>query len=135
MAYDHNENFNTESFRAASNIQFGAGVMLDTTNAFRVVPASAASAGIAAVYGVAKATAASVGISLPVQTGGWAHALAGASLGIGAYVGLGIGTSSFVPFTPSGAIASYPKFVLGIALENASAGSLFTVKINPGLVM
>jgi hypothetical protein len=133
MAYDLNKQFNTESFRAASVIGFGMAVQLNTGSAFSVVPASGASLGIAPVYGIAAATCASVGISFPVQTGGWAKAIAGASLGIGAYVGAGIGTSALVPVGASGALAasSLLKFAIGVSLEAAAAGALFTVSIKP----
>jgi len=131
MAYDLNANFNTESFKAASVINFGAAVQLNSAVAFSVVPASAASNGLSIAYGIAKATAASVGVNVPVQTGGWSKAIAGASLGIGAYVGVGVGTSYLVPIGASGVAAASGniKYAVGISLEAAAAGSLFTVRL------
>jgi hypothetical protein len=132
MAYNLNQTFNTESFKAASNISFGGAVQLSASTAFQILPASAASNGGAPVYGIALASAGSVGMNVPVQTGGWAKAFAGASLGIGAYVGVGIGTSSLVPVMPSQAsVGLGSKFVIGTALEAATAGALFTVAIHP----
>lgn len=139
MSVTLNEAFNTETFKAASSIPFGAAVQL-TSTAFQVVGASAAVAAQAQVYGLTQATAASPGVNVAVQTGGWAKAIAGASLGIGGWVGAGVGTTSLVPVMPSG-VASGPsaaqpvRYVVGIALEAAAAGAIFTVSIHPGEVI
>lgn len=142
MAVLLNQEYHTESFRNASVINQFAAVILDTGSAFSVLPASSASAGVAQAIGLAKASGASVGISLDIQTGGWGKALAGASLGRGAFVGVGIGTTSLVPISASGIASAlsaagvqYPQFAVGVALENASAGAIFTVKIAPRQVV
>lgn len=139
MSVTLNEAFNQETFKAASSIPFGAAVQL-TSTAFQVVGASNAVAGAAQVYGLTTASIASPGMNVPVQTGGWAKAIAGASVGIGGFVGAGAGTTSLVPVMPSG-VASGPsaaqpvRYVLGVALEAAAAGALFTVSIHPGEVI
>lgn len=140
MAVQLNQEFNTESFRNSSVINQFAAVVLDTGGVFSVLPASGASAGVARVIGLAKASGASIGISLDIQTGGWGKALAAASLGIGAFVGAGIGTTSLVPISASGVasalgVTQYPAFAVGQALENAAAGAIFTVKIAPRQVV
>lgn len=138
MAFQLNQEFNTESFRAASVINMFAAVQLETGTAYSVVPASSASAGVAPIYGLAIATAPSTGQNISVQTGGWGKAMAGASLGRGAIVGVGIGTTSLVPLGGLGtasAAAQQPQFAVGIALEPASAGVIFTVKIAPRQVV
>lgn len=142
MAVQLNQEYNTETFKNSSVINQFAAVVLDTAGTFAVLPASSASAGVARVIGLAKASMASVGISADIQTGGWGKALAAASLGIGAYVGVGIGTTSLVPIAASGVASAvgaagiqYPQFAVGQALENASAGTIFTVKIAPRQVV
>lgn len=124
---------NTESFRNSSAIGYGCAVQLDTAVAGSILPASGASAGFAQVYGLAQASGPSIGVAIPVQTGGWGVGVAGASIGIGARVGAGIGTTSLVPVSASGPAvsSSFMKFAVGIALENAAAGQLFTVAIRP----
>lgn len=138
-----NQEFNTESFRAASVIPMFAAVQVDASSVFGIIPANnAASVGVIPVFGLAKATYASVGVSADIQTGGWGKALAAASLGIGAFVGVGIGTSSLVPIGASGVASAlgaagvqYARFAVGQALENAAAGQIFTVKIAPRQVI
>lgn len=138
MALQWNQEFNTETFRAASVFPQFIAVQLDTTG-FSVVAASSASAGVAPAIGLSKATMASTGISADIQTGGWGKAIAGASLGIGAIVGVGNGGSgTLVPIKQLGtasANAAQPQFAVGTALEAASAGSIFTVKIAPRQVV
>lgn len=128
---------NTESFRNSSALPYGAAVQLDTAVQFSILPASAASVGFAQTYGLLQATAATIGLSCPVQTGGWGAGVAAASLGIGAQVGPGIGTTGLVPVGASGVAVSSAliKWRVGVALENAAAGQLFTVKIAPGEVV
>lgn len=142
MANQLNQEFNTETFKNSSVINQFAAVVLDTAGVFAVLPASGASAGVARVIGLTKASGASVGLSLDIQTGGWGKAIAGASLGIGAFVGAGIGTTSLVPIAASGVASGvaaagiqYPAFAVGQALENAAAGAIFTVKIAPRQVV
>lgn len=139
MALQWNQEFNTETFKNSSVIPQFVAVQLDTSGTFAVVCASSASAGVAPVIGLSKATGASVGISLDIQTGGWGKAIAGASLGKGAWVGVGNGGSStLVPINSLGtasAGAAQPAWAVGYALEAASAGVIFTVKIAPRQVV
>lgn len=142
MALQWNQEFNTETYKNSSVISQFAAVQLDTAVSFAVLPASGASAGVAPAIGLTKATLASVGISGDIQTGGWGKAIAGASLGRGAYVACGIGTTSLVPVAASGVASAlaaagvqYPVQALGISLEAAAAGSIFTVKIAPRQVV
>jgi hypothetical protein len=140
MSVTLNEGFNSESFKAASALGFGAAVVLNTAVAFSVLPASGGSAGQAQVYGITQASAPTPGQNVTIQTGGWAKAIAAASLGIGGIVGAGLGTTSLAPVMPSG-VASGPsaiqpaRFAVGIALENAAAGAIFTVSLHPGEVV
>lgn len=134
MSQQNNLHGHVESYKAASAINAYAAVQLDTT-AFQVLPASGASNGVAPAYGLAMATAASF-TNVPVQVGGWGKAIAAASLGVGCFVGAGIGTTSLVPIAASGVASAlgavqYPKYVLGVALEAAAAGAIFTVAIRP----
>lgn len=142
MAFQLNQEFHLETFKAASVINAYAAVQLDTGVAYQVLPASGASNGVAPVYGLAQASAASVGLNVSVQTGGWGKAIAAASLGRGAFVAVGIGTTSLVPVAASGVASAlgaagvqYPVQAVGIALEPASAGTIFTVKIAPRQVV
>lgn len=138
MAFQLNQEFHTESFRAASAIPAYAAVQLDPATPYSVLPASSASGGVAPIYGLAVASAASVGVNVPVQTGGWGKAIAAASLGRGALVGVGVGTTSLIPLGGLGtasAAAAQPQTAVGIALEPASAGVIFTVKIAPRQVV
>lgn len=133
MSIQQNTENNTETFKAASVINAFAAVQLSASTAFSVLPASGASAGVAAVYGLAMASAPSVGLNVTVQTGGLGKALAGASLGPGALVGAGIGTTSLVPLGASGVAGGSQAIqnLIGTALEGAAAGSIFTVSIRP----
>lgn len=133
MSVTLNEAFNQETFKTASAVGFGMAVQLASA-AFQVVPASHGTLGAAQVYGITTASAPTPGQNVPVQTGGWAKAIAGASVGIAGYVGAGVGTSALVPVMPSG-MASSPRFAIGIALEAAAAGAIFTVSIHPGEVI
>lgn len=138
MAFQLNQEFHTETFRAASVINAYAAVQLDLSTAYSVLPASGASNGVSPVYGLVQASAASVGLNVTVQTGGWGKAIAGASLGRGALVGVGIGTTSLVPLGGLGTASAnpaQPQTSVGIALEPASAGTIFTVKIAPRQVV
>jgi hypothetical protein len=107
----------------------GMAVQLNST-AFEVLPASGASAGVAQVYGITVASQPTAGFNVTVQTGGWAKAIAGSSVGVGALLTAGIGTTALVPFTPAAA-ASNLRYVVGRSLEAAAAGGIFTVKIAP----
>lgn len=139
MAVQLNQDFNTESFRNSSVIPQFVAVQLDTAAIMSIVLASSASAGVAPVIGLSKATGASVGISLDIQTGGWGKAIAGASLGRGAWVGVGNGGSStLVPINSLGTAspgAAQPQWAVGYSLEPAAAGVIFTVKIAPRQVV
>lgn len=137
MSVTLNEGFNNETWKAASAIPFGHAVVISPSSSFTVVGASNGVAGGAQTYGlVYAATAASANVNVTIQTGGWGRAVAAASLGIGAYVGPGVGTGGLVPLAVSGVASGAPaaaaaRFALGVALEAATAGTTFTVSIRP----
>jgi hypothetical protein len=63
--------------------------------------------------------------------------VAGASLGIGALVCAAAATFGLVPVGASGVAAASGviKYAVGVALENAAAGSIFSVRIQPQQVV
>lgn len=86
------------------------------------------------VFGMTIATIASPGDEVAVAFGGQVKAVAGASLGAGARVGVGSTNGILIPITPSGAasVAAYPlRYVVGRAVKNAAAGDIFTIVLQP----
>jgi hypothetical protein len=134
MAFTVNEVFNTETFKAASAISGYTAVVLNSV-ANTVLVASAGSA--VRTYGLSVGTQPTAGYNVTVQTGGVGKAIAAASLGIGALVTPGAATFGLVPVGASGVAAASGviKYAVGIALEAAAAGSIFSVRIQPQQVI
>ena len=119
-----------ETVQAASAIPAFACVTMDTSSPYKVVSASGASVANTAIVGLAAATVATVGLHAQVQVDGYAKGLAAASLGAGAFVALGIGTSSLVPLALTPAPSrTFAQHIVGVAVENAAQGAIFTVKL------
>jgi hypothetical protein len=128
MAFE-NSNF-SKTYRAASAIaQYQAVAMLGAVTAASaldetVVPAAAAANPI---LGVSRASAA-VGDAVTVDLApGYVKMLCAASLGAGAFVGITGATWSVAPV----AAASIGVKSIGQAEQNAAAGDVFTVRLNP----
>lgn len=93
--------------------------------------------------GMSIATVASPGDPITVRTGGRAKAIAGASLGAGAPVAVGSTNGILVPLLPSGLStalgsavgAAGLRYVVGYAVENAVAGDVFTIRVDPGQIV
>lgn len=140
MAFTQNELYHMETFVAASAINFGFPVIQSASQDAAVLPASNASFGVAAVYGIAAASAPTANTNIPVQTGGIGKAFAAASLGPGAFVMANIAASpGLVPVGPSGVasalgVTQYPRYVVGKSITGAAAGGIFSIKIAPGEV-
>jgi hypothetical protein len=85
--------------------------------------------------GFTTATVATYGEAVSVQYTGFVKAVAGASLGAGAPVGVGSTNGILIPLQATGGPASANlvavKFAVGIAAKNAVAGDIFTVLIKP----
>lgn len=120
--------------RAASAINAGAAVAL-------VGAINAASAGdnlyirattTAQIMGLSRASVAQ-GQALEVDVEGVGKARAAASLGAGAFVGpaSGVATDGLVPMALTVGSAMFGRVKLGQALENAAAGDIFSVFIQP----
>lgn len=128
MAHETQAKSYTFSGRAASAIQpygvlcFPVGSGID----YGLVPAVA---GSSPVFGVSRASAA-VGDAAMCITYGEAKVRALASLGAGAIVGPGAaGSIGVVPLTA----ASAPTLTanVGVAVQNAAAGDIFTILVRP----
>ena len=128
MAFE--QSWHSKTYRAASVVAqyqpvallgaVTAGSALDET----VVPVIT---NTVAFLGVARASAA-IGGEVDVDTAGYCKVVAAASLGAGAFVGNNNGaTYAVVPI----AAASIGAKVLGQAEQNAAAGDVFTIRINP----
>lgn len=91
-------------------------------------------------FGILAATVATAGDPVTYwQRGDVGKAIAGASLGAGALVGVGSNNGLLVPYAAAGGPASANLVVLkwqvGVALKNAAAGDVFPVAINPALIL
>lgn len=90
-----------------------------------------------AIIGFSLATVASPGLDVAVVVAGWAKAIAAASLGAGAHVGMGSINGALAPLAASG-VASVigpiqaPRWRAGLSLDNAAAGQVFSVLLLPG---
>lgn len=84
--------------------------------------------------GLTIATVATAGDPAQVAFGGRAKAIAGASLGAFAPVAVGSTNGILVPVA-RGAVASAVKNQVGIALQSAVAGDVFTVLVKPAQVV
>jgi hypothetical protein len=94
------------------------------------------------VVGLTIATGASVGNTVGVAVAGFAKAIAAASLGAGARVGIASDNGALGPIGPSGLVAHVgsggavaPKFQVGRAIEAAAAGAIFTVYLDPAQIL
>lgn len=92
--------------------------------------------------GLTIATGASVGNTVAVAYAGEAKAIAAASLGAGAWVGIASTNGALGPIGPSGlpvhvgsAGAVEPKFMIGRAKRAAAAGAIFTVILDPRQIL
>lgn len=112
---------------AASAIAQHVPVFSSASSADQVVPLTVASPG--EPLGMTIATAASPGVPVAVQKSGVGKAIAAASLGPGANVGV---ANSSGALGPQGASAS--QFRLGISQNAALTGETFSVLILPGKV-
>lgn len=82
--------------------------------------------------GMTIATIASVGDPVTVVVGGIAKGIAGASLGAGAPVGVGSTNGVLIPQTPSvTATAMALRWVVGVSLDAAAAGDVFSIWVKP----
>lgn len=128
MAHETNSESYIFSGRAASAIQpygalcFPVGSGID----YGLVPAQG---GSSPVFGVSRASHA-VGEAAEAITMGEAKVRALASLGAGAIVGPGVaGSIGVVPLTAPSAPALTAR--LGVAVQNAAAGDIFTILVQP----
>lgn len=95
------------------------------------------------VIGLTRATVGTYGLAETVVVGGFAKAIAAASLGAGARVAVGSTNGKLIPITPSGigtglgsALgAADIRYMIGRSLEAAAAGAIFTVLLDPGQVV
>lgn len=137
MAFE--KSWHAKTYRAASVINAGQPVAmlgaltpasaLDET----IVPAGSVNV---AVLGVARATVATVGMPVDVDLGGYVKAIAGASLGAGAYVGVGCVNGILVPMAASFAATQMAlRYVVGVAEVNAVAADIFTVRLAPAQII
>lgn len=116
---------------AASALGQYLAVKLDTVAAQYTLAASS----LDDVFGLTIATSASAGSDCAVVYSGVAKAIAMASLGRGAIVAVGSANGQLGPIAASGVASSLgnvqlPRFAIGRALENASAGTIFAVAID-----
>lgn len=82
--------------------------------------------------GMTIATVASPGDPVTLVVSGRAKAIAGASLGAGALVGVGSVNGILIPQTPSvTATAMALRTIVGRALKNAVAGDVFEIQVKP----
>jgi hypothetical protein len=88
-------------------------------------------------FGLSAATVASPGDPLELfQQGDVGKGIAGASLGAGAFVGIGSTNGILAPLAAIAAGPTQPpRFAVGIALSNAAPGDVFSVYIDPTQVV
>lgn len=128
MAYtNHGERL---SLKAASAIAQNVPVMfLPGGSALDLTVQRAGSVNDIAV-GMTIATVASYGDPVAVVVSGEAKAIAGASLGAGALVGVGSTNGILIPQSPSAAATAMElRTIVGRALVNAAAGDVFTIQV------
>lgn len=93
--------------------------------------------------GMTTATGASPGDPVSIQVDGVVKGIAGASLGAGAFVGVGSTNGILIPVLASGLStglgsalgAQGLRFKVGISLKNAAAGDFFPVLLDPDQVV
>ena len=112
--------------RAASQTNQGAAVVVSASQADYVLPAANATAGN--LLGLAVATAASPGDPIAVQFDGVGKAIAAASVGVGAQVGVMSASAGGLGPVASGT----ENRAVGISRTAAAAGEFFSVLIRPG---
>lgn len=127
--YNHGE---TLEVKAASAIaQWVPAMFLPAASALDLTVHRAGSLNDIAV-GMTIATGASPGDPLTLVVSGQAKAVAGASLGAGALVGVGSTNGILIPQAPSAvATAMALRTVVGRALVNAAAGDVFAIQVKP----
>ncbi len=127
--YNHGE---TLELKAASAIaQWVPAMFLPGGSALDLTVHRAGSLNDIAV-GMTIATVASPGEPVELVVSGQAKAIAGASLGAGALVGVGSTNGVLIPQTPSVlATAMALRTIVGRALANAVAGDVFTIQVKP----
>jgi len=87
----------------------------------------------APVAGLTIATAATPGVPVAVVMAGRTKGIAAGSIAAGKPVGVGSINGALVEFTPAAATnANLVRHYVGVALENAGAGDIFTVHVDPG---
>lgn len=119
-----------DPYIAASAINPYEAVVFASGSPEKVMPARAATGFMPGL--ALQATAPSPGNPIAIQGFGRAKAIAAASIGAGQLVTSGANASGLVAFTPAAATAGNPqRYVIGVALENANPGSIFTVDIRP----
>lgn len=87
------------------------------------------------VIGFTRATVGTYGLAEPVQTGGVVKAVAAASLGPGAIVGIGSSNGRLIPLAASGVAsgapaAAAPRYRVGVAEDGAADGDIFPVLLD-----
>lgn len=94
------------------------------------------------VIGLTRGTVGTYGLADAVVVGGVAKAVAAASLGAGAYVGIASTNGALGPVGPSGLPAHVgsggaiePKFKVGVSLHDAAAGGTFSVLVDPDQII
>ena len=126
MAYKVDSNLALPQ-RAASAINQGAAVVVSASQADYVLPAANATAG--QLVGLAVATAASPNDGVAVQYDGIGKAIAAASVGVGAPVGVAAASAGGLAPVASGT----ENRQVGISRTSAAAGEYFSVLLKPGL--
>lgn len=95
------------------------------------------------VVGLTRATVGTYGVPAAIVVGGIAKAVAAASLGAGARVGIASTNGALGPVTPSGLStalgsalgAAGARFQVGRALHAAAAGAFFSVLLDPAEII
>lgn len=89
------------------------------------------------LIGMSAATVVTAGDAIELfQRGDVGKGIAGASIGAGAFVGVGSSNGVLAPILPVDAGPSgLPRFALGICLSNAAAGDFISIEINPGQII
>lgn len=119
-------------FVAASQLKFGVAVKADTTVAEQVLPAASTNDEI---VGITIATVPTYGAPVAIVRSGVAKAIAAASTGHMARVGVASTDGSFGPISASAAgasgVAIALRYSMGWALKAAAAGEVFPVLLDP----
>jgi hypothetical protein len=89
--------------------------------------------------GMTEATVPTYGMEVAVKYGSVSKAIAGASLGAGALVGVGSTNGILIPLTASNiasaANGSGLRYQVGVALKNAAAGDIFPILVKPDQIV